>query len=230
MEPRISLLTLAVDDLVRSVAFYEALGWTRANSEEHVAFFQLGPLVLCLYPRDSLARDMEVSPHGEGLAEITIAYNTRAKEDVVVALERFTSAPLPTSSGWRGRRWPRRLKRLERPFASSRKCWATSPTRHRVLRHRERAGPSGEDRRTGRRARRDCRGHRARLHQRCDGPRGPRRQADRQRAGGTQRADGATRGRRRPRAGASRVDTFAARRRIGDAAISRTRYPFNPSA
>jgi uncharacterized protein len=92
MEPRISLLTLAVNDLKHSVAFYEALGWKRADAEEHVAFFQLGPAVLCLYPRTSLARDMRVTPHGEKRAEITIAYNTRTKEEVEVAVERFTSA------------------------------------------------------------------------------------------------------------------------------------------
>ena len=39
---------------------------------------------------------------------------------------------------------------------------------------------------------RDCRGHRARLHERCDGPRGPRRQADRECAGRTRRADRAS--------------------------------------
>jgi len=92
MEPRISLLTLAVADLGRSVAFYEALGWTRKGAEEGVAFFQLGPMVLSLYPRDDLARDMNVSPHGEGLAGITIAYNTRTRDEVDTAVARFTSA------------------------------------------------------------------------------------------------------------------------------------------
>jgi uncharacterized protein len=31
MEPRISLVTLGVADLARSTAFYEALGWKRAD-------------------------------------------------------------------------------------------------------------------------------------------------------------------------------------------------------
>src|SRR5262245_31555435 len=92
MEPRISLLTLAVSDLRRSVAFYEALGWTRTGAAEGVAFFQLGPIVLSLYPRESLARDMDVSPHGEGLAGITIAYNTRTKEEVETIVALFAAA------------------------------------------------------------------------------------------------------------------------------------------
>ena len=92
MEPRISLLTLAVGDLKRSVAFYEAIGWTRSRVDEGVAFFQLGPIVLSLYPRNSLADDMQVSPHGEGLAGITIAHNVRSNEDVDTAVALFVSA------------------------------------------------------------------------------------------------------------------------------------------
>jgi predicted lactoylglutathione lyase len=92
MEPRISLLTLAVTDLKRSVAFYEALGWARARADEGVAFFQLGPIVLSLYPRASLADDMQVSPHGEGLAGVTIAYNTHSNEQVDSDVARFVSA------------------------------------------------------------------------------------------------------------------------------------------
>jgi predicted lactoylglutathione lyase len=107
VEPRISLLTLAVHDLKRSVAFYEALGWTRKGAEEGVAFFQLGPMVLSLYPRGSLARDMDVSPHGEGLAGITIAYNTRTKDEVDTVVARFTSAGgaiirAPFTADWGG--------------------------------------------------------------------------------------------------------------------------------
>ena len=92
MEPRISLLTLAVHDLKRSVAFYEAIGFTRLRADEGVAFFQLGPIVLSLYPRDSLAGDMQVSPHGEGLAGITIAHNVRSNEEVDAEVARFVSA------------------------------------------------------------------------------------------------------------------------------------------
>src|SRR5687768_16987282 len=92
MEPRISLLTLAVADLAKSVAFYEALGLARTGSEAGVAFFQLGPMVLSLYPRDDLARDMDVSPHGEGMAGITIAYNVRVKDEVDTIIADFSAA------------------------------------------------------------------------------------------------------------------------------------------
>ena len=52
MEPRISLVTLGVTDLERSLRFYrDGLGWrpSSASVEGDVAFFQVGPLVLALW-------------------------------------------------------------------------------------------------------------------------------------------------------------------------------------
>ena len=59
MEPRISLVTLGVTDLERSLRFYrDGLGWrpSSASVEGDVAFFQVGPLVLALWSRSELAR------------------------------------------------------------------------------------------------------------------------------------------------------------------------------
>lgn len=69
MEPRISLLTLAVDDLERSLAFYrDGLGFPSegivGREFEHgaVAFFDLhGGLKLALWPRASLAHDAGIA-------------------------------------------------------------------------------------------------------------------------------------------------------------------------
>jgi len=65
MKPRISLVTLAVADLERSLRFYrDGLGWPTDGivGEEFedgtVVFFELaGGLKLALFPRASLARD-----------------------------------------------------------------------------------------------------------------------------------------------------------------------------
>jgi predicted lactoylglutathione lyase len=92
MEQRLSLLTLGVWNLDRSVRFYEALGWTRSGPTEGVAFFQLGGVVLSLYPRENLANDMGVAPHGEGFAGITIAHNVREKSEVDDAVDAFVAA------------------------------------------------------------------------------------------------------------------------------------------
>ena len=85
MEPRISLVTLGTADLPRSIAFYEALGWERSMPEaEGVAFFQLGGLILSLYP--DLAGDAGVE-NGRGPGAFSLAHNVRqeAEVDSVVA-------------------------------------------------------------------------------------------------------------------------------------------------
>lgn len=76
MDQRVSLLTLGVGDVARARAFYERLGWqTSSESQEGVAFFQAGGLVLALYGREALARDTGkpmAGPAGEG---VTLALN-----------------------------------------------------------------------------------------------------------------------------------------------------------
>lgn len=87
MEQRISLITLGVTDLDRSRRFYERLGWRRSMAEaEGVVFFQAGGIALALYPKAALAEDANVSPEGQGFRGITLAYNTRTRDEVDVVL------------------------------------------------------------------------------------------------------------------------------------------------
>ena len=58
MEQRISLITLAVDDLPRAVQFYENMGWKAAQTGPGVAAFNMNGTVFGLYPWDSMAKDM----------------------------------------------------------------------------------------------------------------------------------------------------------------------------
>ena len=58
MEQRLSLVTLGVTDLRRAREFYEqGLGWQRGNEGDEIAFYQLGGIVLALYPRDKAEVD-----------------------------------------------------------------------------------------------------------------------------------------------------------------------------
>jgi uncharacterized protein len=83
MEQRISLITLGVADLKHSKNFYERLGWKRSNTKaEEIAFFQAGGMALALYPRVSLSKDANIPSDGPGFGGITLAYNTRAREEV----------------------------------------------------------------------------------------------------------------------------------------------------
>ena len=86
MDPRISIITLGVKDLERSYAFYhEGLGLrTTRRPDQEIIFFQTGGTCLALYPLDRLAEDVGPDfPKDRGqFPGITIAHNTRTKEEV----------------------------------------------------------------------------------------------------------------------------------------------------
>ena len=89
MEARITLLTLGVRDLGRSVSFYgDGLGFPLSSaSTDEVAFFRTGGVVLALYPRHLLAEDACVEDTPGGFSGITIAHNVREREQVDQVLE-----------------------------------------------------------------------------------------------------------------------------------------------
>ncbi len=82
MEQRLSLVTLGTEDLSRSRAFYEGLGWvTRAGRDDDVVFFQAAGMVVALWSRDELAEDSGVQDSG-GWGGITLAHNVRSPGEV----------------------------------------------------------------------------------------------------------------------------------------------------
>ena len=84
---RISIVTLGVADVARSRAFYERLGFAAAGaSQEAIAFFQLGAVVLGLFSRESLAEDAHVANDGQGFDGVTLAQNMRSRAEVDEAL------------------------------------------------------------------------------------------------------------------------------------------------
>ena len=90
MKPRITLITLGVDDLERAVRFYrDGLGLPTqgiiGTEFEHgaVAFFDLQPgLKLALWPRASLARDSGVAVGPRSASEFSLAHNVADKNEV----------------------------------------------------------------------------------------------------------------------------------------------------
>src|SRR6188768_1060391 len=96
MKPRITLITVAVDDLERAVRFYrDGLGWRTdgivGQEFEHgaVAFFDLQPgLRLALWPRRSLSHDSTLPVGGSSAADFCLAYNVRSKAEVDAAMTR----------------------------------------------------------------------------------------------------------------------------------------------
>lgn len=90
MKPRLSVITLAVDDLERALRFYrDGLGLQTAGiigSEfEHgaVAFFDLqNGLKLALWPRTSLAHDSGLPPSLPGPAGVSLGHNVASRTEV----------------------------------------------------------------------------------------------------------------------------------------------------
>ncbi len=86
MEQRLSMITLGVTDLKRSVAFYEeVIGWNAAPGPSEIAFFDLGGLVFSLYPYDDMAKDIDASAEIQGdvtRRSFALAHNARSREEV----------------------------------------------------------------------------------------------------------------------------------------------------
>jgi len=90
MHPRITLITLAVANLERSVAFYRdglrfptegIVGTEHENGA--VAFFDLqGGLKLALWPRTSIAANVGLPLDGPSATEMTLAHNVSSREEV----------------------------------------------------------------------------------------------------------------------------------------------------
>jgi catechol 2,3-dioxygenase-like lactoylglutathione lyase family enzyme len=99
MKPRITLLTLGVDDLPRSLAFYRAIGLKSegivGEQFEHgaVAFFALeGGLRLALWRRASIAHDAGVPVTPPSPTDFTIAHNVGSKAEVDAAMAEAATA------------------------------------------------------------------------------------------------------------------------------------------
>ncbi len=93
MEPRVSIITLGVDDLDRASAFYAAMGLERHTKfTDGVAFYQMGAIILALWPREDLAKDAGLDPARLRGSAVAVAYNTRTAEEVASALAQAEAA------------------------------------------------------------------------------------------------------------------------------------------
>ena len=93
MKPRISMITLGVNDLEKSVKFYEeGLGFPRMESPPTVAFFTLNGSWLGLYGRESLAEDAMVSTEGSGFSGFTLAHNLKSEAEVDQVIQQALDA------------------------------------------------------------------------------------------------------------------------------------------
>jgi catechol 2,3-dioxygenase-like lactoylglutathione lyase family enzyme len=109
MRPRVTLITLGVDDLDRAVAFYrDGLGFATegivGKDFEHgaVAFFDLqAGLRLALWPRASIAHDSGLAQQAPSATEFTLAHNvnSKAEVDAVMATAKKAGARIVKEAG-----------------------------------------------------------------------------------------------------------------------------------
>ncbi|MBI1889924.1 MAG: VOC family protein [Burkholderiales bacterium] len=100
MKPRITLITLGVDDLDKSLAFYrDGLGLPTpgiiGTEFEHgaVAFFDMQDgLKLALWARDNLAHDTGLPKMPRSATEFSLAHNVGSKEEVDAVMEQARKA------------------------------------------------------------------------------------------------------------------------------------------
>lgn len=104
MRPLITVITLGVDDLERSLRFYrEGLGLATegivGTEFEHgaVAFFDLqAGLKLALWPRDSLSHDAGIAASPPSATDFSLGHNvaSRAEVDAVMAQAKNAGATI----------------------------------------------------------------------------------------------------------------------------------------
>ncbi len=100
MKPRITVITLGVDDMEKSLSFYrDGLGFQTqgiiGKEFEHgeVAFFDMASgLKLAIWPRKSIAYDAGIALATSSSTELTIGHNVSSKEEVDIVMEQAKAA------------------------------------------------------------------------------------------------------------------------------------------
>jgi catechol 2,3-dioxygenase-like lactoylglutathione lyase family enzyme len=113
MKPRINVITLGVDDLERSLAFYrDGLGLPTKGiigtefEDGAVVFFDMNEnLILALYPRSALAKDARIPVSPPSPSELTIGQLVRSKKEVDAIMQQAERAGAHVTDPARDRFW-----------------------------------------------------------------------------------------------------------------------------
>jgi uncharacterized protein len=100
MKPRITMITIGVDDLERSLRFYrDGLGlptegiFGKEFEYGAVAFFDLqAGLKLAIWPRKSIAQDSGIPLSGPSPTEFTLGHNLASRAEVDALMEQAKNA------------------------------------------------------------------------------------------------------------------------------------------
>ena len=108
MSPRISMITLGVQNLEVATNFYEqGLGFPKKKSTSDIAFFSLNGTWLALYNRNALANDAGVDVYGTGFGRFTLSHNVTTEKEVDeifadAVISGASSVKEPQTASWGG--------------------------------------------------------------------------------------------------------------------------------
>jgi hypothetical protein len=113
MKPRIKVITLGVNDLGKSLAFYrDGLGLPTQGiigtefEDGAVVFFNLNDdLILALYPRTALAKDGKVSVGPPNPAEFSLGHIVKSKQEVNLVMKQAEKAGAKVTDPAHDRFW-----------------------------------------------------------------------------------------------------------------------------
>lgn len=104
---RLTLITLAVADIGRALAYHRALGWEPSFANDDVAFFDMPGFKLGLFTRAGLARETgrAEADLGTGASSISVNHADRAGVDAAHAAALAAGArevTAPEATAWGG--------------------------------------------------------------------------------------------------------------------------------
>ncbi len=113
MKTRIKVLTLGVDDLEASLAFYrDGLGLPTEGvvgtefEDGAVVFFEMNDdLILALYPRPALAKDAGIPVGPPSSTEFTVGHVVSSRDEVDVVMQQAVDAGARVTDPARDRFW-----------------------------------------------------------------------------------------------------------------------------
>ena len=93
--PRITMISLGVNDLPKATEFYRQVLNTPPNtSSDAITFIELPGAWLALYPIDKLAEDIspKIPTTRNAFSGVTLAHNAQSKEEVLAIIKRAKKA------------------------------------------------------------------------------------------------------------------------------------------
>jgi catechol 2,3-dioxygenase-like lactoylglutathione lyase family enzyme len=113
MKSRIKVITLGVNDLEKSLAFYrDGMGLATEGiigtefEDGAVVFFEMNDdLILALYPKAALAKDAKVSVSPSSPADFSIGHIVKSKQEVDAVMKQAAQAGATITDPARDRFW-----------------------------------------------------------------------------------------------------------------------------